>query len=79
MINGIIVCLTLLQIIPLVNECFSLAQLSEIQKLPHYLIHQIGKYMTNEYLHLFEQYKHFGWQKSSRHWKINVDEIINSV
>ena len=55
-----------------VNKVFKGKKFTNVQQLPFYLITLIGKWISIEYVHFLSN-------RSSKHWRINVDSIIGNT
>ena len=54
-----------------VNRCFALSEYQNIQRLPLYLIRLIAEWISNEYIHLINNF-------TGVHWIIHIDQILES-
>lgn len=59
-----------------VRRTFKSPGFQNMQRLPHYLIQLIGKWIHNEYLHLMD-HQDDTTSGEANHSKINVDDILN--
>ena len=64
-----------------INACFRLSQFKKMTKLPHYLMHLIGKWISTEYVHLILYHNDWRYRndESHAHWKIHLDDILTSA
>ena len=58
-----------------VHGVYRLKQFDDMRHLPVYLIKMMSKWFCTEYVHILARFD----TGSGRHWKINIDEILNKM